>query len=327
MTPDAVQKQLDEIYKAKKRLYDQRRVYSAKLTVDARWEHLVQELVQAAERLPEMEDLSPGFYAGGESGSSAVLFCSDWHYGMIADNAWNTYNKDVFLKRLRKYTDEAIRYIQRHQPDELHVVLLGDLQNGALHVSSRIESDELACDQLMQVSEYLAKFIHELSSYVPRLKVHSTYGNHGRSVQNKKESIHNDNMERLIPWWLEQRLKGVQNVEVMDSNVHEFIFINVCGWNLVAVHGDLERKANWGQIISAIFAKKFKETIDYVCIGDLHHNSSLDINGVEQMIVGSMCGTDSYANQKRLFSMPSQTMLFFSPDAGKECRYDIVFRD
>lgn len=51
------QEQLDEIYKAKKQFYDQRREYNKQLTEESRANHLAQELIHAAKQLPSLARL------------------------------------------------------------------------------------------------------------------------------------------------------------------------------------------------------------------------------------------------------------------------------
>ena len=88
-----LQTQKDAVYKEKRKLYDQRREYNKLLTFDARAEHLNEELIKAANRLNEEKPLifnekwfKPNIH------KEAVMFWSDWHYGMTTDNIWNKYN-------------------------------------------------------------------------------------------------------------------------------------------------------------------------------------------------------------------------------------------
>lgn len=247
---------------------------------------------------------------------------SDWHYGLEADNIWNRYNVEIFIERLHKLVSDTKKYLRRHKPKALHIALLGDMINGSLIPAAQIQAGELACEQLMNVSEYVAETIADLSVEVPEVNVYCAYGNHARTVQKYVDSIHADNSERLIPWWLKQRLKDVGNVKFMDS-FYEFLNIEVCGKVIAAVHGDLDRYKEAASVMSATFHKYFGVRPDYVVMGHLHHNSSFDDMGIETMTVSSLCGTDSYANSKRLFSTPAQTLLFFNKNDGKECRYDI----
>jgi hypothetical protein len=318
-----LQDQLDEIYKAKRQLWDQRREYNKVLTSDARADHLAEMLIEAANKVP-LKDYSNIFtFKNHASNEEAVLLLSDWHYGQVSDNIWNQYDTDVCLQRVSKLFDKVSMALSEHSATTLHIVLLGDLINGAIHTTSRVASEENTCDQLMHVSEILANFINTLSVYVNEVNVYSTYGNHARTIQNKDDSIHSDNMERVIPWWLKQRLISNHKVNVVDSEFYEFIYFDVCGHNVVATHGDLDRFKDIGVTINSLFSKKYGKTIDYTFSGDKHHLESFEQFGIESALVGSLCGTDEYANNKRLYSNPMQTLCIFTPEDGKLCTYNI----
>ena len=318
-----LKEQLDEIYKAKRQLWDQRREYNKTLTSDARADHLTERLIEAASIVP-LENYSNMFkFENSNSEEEAVLCLSDWHYGQVSNNIWNSYDIDICKQRVAKLFEKVSIALEEHNIQTLHVVLLGDFINGAIHVGSRVAAEENACEQLMHVSELLANFINALSVYVGKINVYSTYGNHARTIQNKNDSIHTDNMERVIPWWLKQRLMNNGKVNIIDSEYYEFIYFNVCGHNVVCTHGDLDRFKDLGVTINSLFSKKFGKTIDYTFSGDKHHLESFEQFGIESALVGSLCGTDEFANNKRLYSYPMQTLCVFTPEDGKLCTYNI----
>jgi hypothetical protein len=315
--------QLDEIYKAKRQLWDQRREYNKILTDDARADHLAEKLIEAAKLVP-LKDYSSIFtFKSNTSNEEAVLCLSDWHYGQVSKNIWNEYNTDICKERVSKLFNKVSNALQEHDVKTLHVVLLGDFVNGAIHTGCRVSAEENACDQLMHVSEIIANFINAISIYVDGINVYSTYGNHARTIQNKNDSIHSDNMERVIPWWLKQRLMKNNKVNVVDSEYYEFIYFNVCGYNVVCTHGDLDKFNDIGVVVNSLFTKKYGKSIDYTFSADKHHLESFEQFGIESTLVGSMCGTDEYANNKRLYSIPMQTLCIFTPDDGKLCSYNI----
>lgn len=319
-----IQAQKDELYKVKKQVQDQRREYNKQLTSDARADHLTEKLIEAANNLKEMKPLL--FDNGGfsiNSNNEAVLYLSDWHYGMVTDNIWNRYNIAICQERVCSLVSKTIEYLKLNSIGTLNIVILGDLCSGAIHVGTRVASEENTCDQLMQVSELLAEVINELSKYVNKVNIYSTYGNHMRTIQNKNDSIHADNMEKIVPWWIKQRLKDNKKVLVIDSDYYEFILMKVCGYNIVSTHGDLEYIKKVGTTMNTIFNKMYGETIDYVVTADKHHLESFEEIGIESIIVGSLCGTDEYANNKRLYSYPSQTLMMFNEQDGKYCQYNI----
>lgn len=324
---DSLVEQKDEIYKLKKQMYDQRREYNKLLTLDARWEHLESELIKCAKEInastPLLVDTNP---TETYSEREAVICFADWHYGMVTDNLWNKYDVDICKRRLSEVVSKMSVILAENNPKKIHIVLLGDAAHGGIHTSARVASEEDVCDQIMQVSELLAEAINELSAYTSKTYVYSTYGNHLRTIQNKKDSIHSDNMEKIIPWWLDERFSDRKDVYIGTTDYHEFVPLKVCGYNIVGVHGDLDSIKNAGVVVNTLFSKLYGETIDYVLLADKHHIESFESFGIESVIIGSLCGTDEYANNKRLYSNPNQTLMIFTEKDGKYCQYNVQAR-
>ena len=312
-----------ELQKERQRFFDQRREYNKLVTADARTEHLYRTLEQSAANLEN----SVGVLFTGEHhydadpNTEAVLVFADWHYGMTASNVFNEYNTAICRERVVRVVHEAEERIRRHACNKLHVVFLGDAIHGAVHTSARVASEELVADQIMQASEILAQSILYLSKIVPETNVYLTYGNHARTVANKKDNLHRDNMERLIGWWLKERFKNENNIRVMPEEDTEFLFINAAGHDICASHGDIDGVKSSPRLLSALMYKTYGVDIEYVLLGDKHHRESFDELGVTATICGSLCGTDDYANGKRLYSKPSQFMLIVDRDNGVDAEY------
>ncbi len=313
-----------EMRKETKRFYDQRREFHKLVDRLGREENLEDRLVDAAialnEQLPLRVDKNVCYtYDDNE----AILVFADWHYGMKTDNIWEKFNTEVCRNRVERLVATAIERIRLHRCRRLHILLLGDMAHGAIHTSARVASEELVCDQVMQVSEIIAQAVNALADNVEETVVHATYGNHLRTVQNKNDSIHADNMERLIPWWLEQRLGDREDVVFPEAEYYEFLYFDVCGYNICATHGDLDNVKNAGRTLNTLFVKKYGSEIDYVILADKHHKEEFEELGIESMIVRSLCGTDEYANGKRLYSTPGQLMMVFKPGIGADAHYQI----
>lgn len=320
---------LIELRKERQKFYDQRREWQKLISADSRTEHLYDTLVRSAEHLDETVGAlkfgcadrdTDGF---ADRSNEAVLVFGDWHYGMVTNNAFNNYNTEVCKHRVQTVVEQAARRLTLHRCKKLHVVILGDLFHGAIHTSARVASEEMVCDQIMQVSEILAQAINALSGYVAETVVYMTYGNHGRTVQNKNDSIHRDNIERLIPWWLTQRLRENETVHIADDNGTEFLFVEAAGHEICASHGDLDSVKSSPRLLTTLFFKRFGKDIEYILLGDKHHRESFEELGVTAIICGALCGTDDYANGKRLYSSPSQTLFIVSPRCGVDAEYRI----
>lgn len=311
--------------KEQQKFYDQRREYSKILSQEARSEHLLSELRDSAKKLSDTvgslyENNIPHF---SESDTEAVLVLSDWHYGLKTDNVFNRYDTNICKSRVQQVAEDVSERLLLHKCNKLHIVVLGDLIHGAIHTSARVASEELVCDQLMQVSEILAQTITFLSTFVDETAVYITYGNHARTVQNKNDNIHRDNMERLVPWWLKQRLSSYEKIVVQEDSGNEFLFVDACGHKLCASHGDNDTVKTSPRTLSTLFHKKFGMDIEYVLLGDKHHRESFEELGVTSILCGSLCGTDDFANNKRLYSTPSQLLLIVTPEDGVDAEYRI----
>lgn len=322
---DEIDTKLLELQKERQRFFDQRREYNKLATSDARMEHMFDRLAEAAASLNEtvgqMYDKDAAVLMGTGDSEAILVFC-DWHYGMVTNNIWNTYNTDICRERVRSVTEKAIKRLHLHNVSRLHVVVLGDLIHGAIHTSARVASEELVCDQIMQVSEILAQTIEELDKHVNETLVYMTYGNHARTVQNKKDNLHRDNMERLIPWWLERRLCDHPTIRVMDTlDDSEFIYIDACGVGICGSHGDLDTVRSSPKVLSTLFQRKYGREINHILLADKHHREEYEEFGITATICGALCGTEDYANERRLYSTPEQLMLVLNRECGVDASY------
>ena len=224
---------------------------------------------------------------------------------------------------LNTITERVTQHLRLYQPEKLHIIILGDMAHGAIHVSARVASEEDTVEQLMHVSEILANVIANLAEHVNSIDVHCTYGNHMRTVQNKADSKHTDNLERIIPWWLSQRFAESGNIAIQPGAANEFIYLDILGWGVVATHGDLERFASYGVTAHTLFSKTVGANVDYALMADRHHLESKEALAVDTIICPALCGTDEYANSKRLYATPAQLMIMFNKEDGAECRIPI----
>ena len=318
-----VMSEIAELRKEKQKYYDQRREFNKMLTNDGRREHMYESLAKSASELNSTIGRRYDTYCGisDPMSNDAVLVIGDWHYGLVADNVFNKYDKDICMERVKTVFNKAAERIILHNCERLHVVVLGDMVHGAIHTSARVASEELVCDQIMQVAEILAQSIEWIAECVPVVHVYMTYGNHARTVQNKNDNIHRDNMERVIPWWLKQRMAPHDNIIIEDESDNEFLFIDARGYYICATHGDLDTLSSSPRILGTLFSKRYGVNIEYVILGDKHHHESFEELGITALHCGSLCGTDEYANNKRLYSRPEQLLLIVNEKTGVDAEY------
>ena len=327
-TENILNVRLLELQKERQRFFDQRREYNKLVAKGSREDHLVEMLADAANKLGDEIGIlvSDPQYETADPETEAVLVFSDWHYGMKTQNIFNEFNTEICKERVRTIVRRAYYRILLHQCSALHVVILGDLYHGAIHTSARVASEELVCDQLMHASEILAQAIYDVSRCVPHTFVYMTYGNHARTVPEKKDSIYSDNMEKVVHWWLQERFRHDQDITVMPIPDYEFATLEVCGHTMCATHGDLDDVHKSPRLLTTLFQKRMGVDLEYILLGDKHHRESFNELGVTSLICGSLCGTDDYANNKRLYSDPSQTLLIVNRTYGVDAEYQLYCR-
>lgn len=322
-----VEMKIHELKRESQKCRDQRRELNKMLSSEGRFEYMCDKLADAAKYLNNTMPLITTSVGEVDSRNEAILVLTDWHYGLVTSNVANEYDVDICNRRVDYVINKAIERIKLHNCRKLHVIILGDMIHGAIHTSARVASEELTCEQLMHVSELIAQSLIHLSDHVPEMNVYVTYGNHARVIPNKSESIHRDNFERIIPWWLEQRLGTNSNINIIEDNGTEFITVVSCGFGFVAMHGDLDNMSTISNIISPLFKDWFLKTYDIplagVIMGDKHHFETAGGLGVRPFICGALCGSDDYANSKRLYSDPSQLLMIINECVGVDAVYTI----
>lgn len=315
------------LQKERMRLSDQRREFNKLVRKEARTEHLYDVIRETAEKMNKEKPMMLNeFSEVFDSGKDAILCLADWHYGMVTDNIWNKYNPEICRQRVASLIVRVKQYLKLHDIQTLRVVLLGDSAHGGIHSTCRVASEENVVEQLMHVSELIAELINELSSCVEDVYVYSTYGNHMRTIQNKADSTHSDNMERILPWWLAERFADRMDIHLVEADYKEFIWFKAAGYNVCCTHGDLDNFKDIGVTLNTIFSKQFGETIDYTFSADKHHLEELDRYGIESVLIPSLCGVDDYANEHRLYSSAGQMLFIFDPKYGREATYNIKFK-
>lgn len=235
----------------------------------------------------------------------ALLLISDWHYGVDVTNIYNTYNIDVAKQRVQQLCENVIDKCQKENITKLHIANLGDMISGNIHLPLRLNSRIDVITQTIQVSELLCEFIVNLSSYF-ELDYCSVFDNHSRLTPKKSDSIDLESFSRLIDEYIKVRLPEL----LIQENIYgrDIATMNILEHNIICTHGHKDNQIN---IISKL--NNFTNMhFDLCCTAHMHHFSANEESGTIMIANGSLMGTDDYAFSKRLYSKPSQTLIFVS---------------
>lgn len=307
-----------ELYKERVRLRDERNERNRFHATEARWENVVEyikETVESYKPVPTDYQLYTR-YEGSKN--EACVLLSDWHIGSDINTFHNQFNLDIAKARIDRLQESVISCCELHQIETLYIEMLGDLVSGNIHLTTRLNNNEDIIKQTIETSELLGSFIYNLSKVVPNIKLVYCVGNHGRVSANVKESLNEENFEYLIRWYLETRLKYLENVEWLHNTINKEICVFTLdnGRTIASAHGHKEK--NYKDA-----TKNLTQYLEYVKVDEVHighfHNAQM-INNV--IVNGSLSGCDEYAQDLRFNNTPCQVMRIYN-SKGNFATYEI----
>ena len=293
-----------ELEKEKVRMRDQKRLMNKRIRELARLEHLEDYL---KEQVKSIEPIDIAVSKKTNKDKEAMIIISDMHIGMVIDNKYVKYNIDIAKERLRKVKEETYNKLKQEEIKKLHIVHLGDAQHGNIHVTSRIESEQNAIEQLVTAAQMLESFIETFVQEGYDVTFYSVAGNHSRSIPNKKDSLGtSESFERLLTVILGKSFAKFDNYHQIDDEVG-IIELDIKGKSIALCHGDMDLSKDAISKLQNFLGKR----VDYLFTGHVHNAYYKEYGTSVHIGVGSLCSLDSYAINNRFSGKPSQLYLTF----------------
>lgn len=253
------------------------------------------------------------------SGHDLIVCLSDLHTGAGIDSAWNKFDKEILKARVESYVTQVFNIVERHAAEKIHVLLLGDLINGHIHINTRVQNNENSIEQVMTAAELVSNFVAELYEVCQHIDVYSVSGNHSRVFPNKDEQVVGDELEALIPFYMKARLQNLAGIEVKTDKLDPtFGGFKARNSLVMYAHGDKDSPSNVVEHLTMMV----KQPIDLVFLGHRHTNGMTTVHGTKVIESGCVCGTDSFAVGLRKNDVPQQAVAVID-DGGLECLYDV----
>lgn len=314
---------LIKLRKEKAKISDERVQVNALIRRISR-EDTIKEIAKEAsavmsEKLPLLQKRADSdlYYIDKKEG---LLLLSDWHYGVNIENFYNVFNPDICRERVNTLKQKVIEKCELNGIHTLNVANLGDMVAGRIHLRLRLNSRIDVITQIMEVSEILAEFIHDLSEYFT-INYFSVDDNHSRIEPNISDSLELESLYRITNWYLRSRLSECSNVHFYDNEFGDGIAMtDILGYNIAFVHGHKDAQAT----ILTKLNNFTKIHFDVVCSAHMHHFSSDESCDTFMIANGGLMGTDDYAFNKRLTSAASQTLIIVAEDNPTEAIYRII---
>lgn len=307
-----LEKKRDEEYKERVKLQDENRCKRSLLREESRFEKILQYWKESLDNSNEIV-LKEYKKKTNDKTKYAILSLSDWHIGKIIDNQFNFYNKETSIERVSELKNKVIKYCKNHKVNKLIMEINGDMIEGQIHISSRVQSEMDSIEQIVFVTDLLVSLINDLKPYFEEIKVYTTIGNHSRLIPNKSETITKESFETMIPIRLRDKL---QDVKVISSNGLDFLQYEIEDKVICLAHGQNDKMSS----VISDFSKIYKTVPTEVHLGHTHSYKDLNDCDVIVNVNGSMCGTDDYAITLRKVIVPSQNLIIYDDD---RCVYEL----
>ena len=136
---------------------------------------------------------------------------SDLHLGVDCNNFYNKYNPEIAVKRVSRLVDRTIKYCKANDISRLTVINMGDMIHGIIHTNARIEAGLSVTEQIIKASEIISQALNRLQESASEVIYRSVVDNHARAMANKHEHIEKENFNKIIDWFVEERLKDSKN--------------------------------------------------------------------------------------------------------------------
>lgn len=264
-------------------------------------------------------------------GRTLVVALGDFHYGAdihvtgLMGETLNEYNSKVFEERMERLLAEIRGIADKEQINQVKVFLIGDLIDGMLRQSQLMRLEFGMVESTIRLSEYLSYWLAELADGL-YVDVYATMGNHSevRPLKSKNREFEEENLEKIILWYLKARLDGEENIFV-DAECKRYTMVDVEGFKFLLLHGDGEKSV---VDIAKDTVNLYGRSIDYFVCGHKHKEQewpSGNTNDGHSVIirVPSICGVDRYAQSRGFGGKPGATALVIERDYGRRCVYPI----
>lgn len=297
-----------EVRKEKQKLWDERTALNKVLREEGRRESMFDIVKYAIEKYQPIKfDYEP--HTVDSSDNDLIIHLTDIHCGVNIDSPFNKFNTNILKDRLQRFLNEILDIQRMYQSENAYLILGGDNISGLIHLNARIEAKENIITQIMTVTDMISNFIYELSKVFNKVEVHTTAGNHSRSVANKQETLKGENFDLLVPYICKKDLKNIENIEFAENHLDcDIATFMVRGHMVYATHGDKDTTKNVVYHMTN-FARKAKLPLPDMCyLGHRHTNSLETIDDVKVIQSGCVDGMDSYTIDSRLVGTPEQTV-------------------
>lgn len=249
-----------------------------------------------------------------------VLAIADCHFGKefkiygLFDEVINEYSPEVFYSRMEQIYNETLSIIEKENFSAIHVYNLGDSVEGFIRNSQLWSLRWGVIDSATIFGNYMGDWLRTLSEKVS-IVYHQTDGNHDelRLLDGRKGQHLCESAGKIVKNCIILKNENNPNFKYVENKTG-LIFDNVCGYNILGVHGELK---NPSQAIKE-FGNIYNTQISYLITGHKHHGEFKNCGTRKGCIgIGSLIGSDDFSMLIRQCADATASFLIFEEGKGK----------
>lgn len=316
---DALAQQRRKLQEEKVKLQTEKLEYNRWLRENARDEMFEEKVIDAIKKYSGTT-VPPRKIEITHNKREGLLCLADCHFGKefkiygLYDEVINEYSPEIFYERMNTIFSDTLDQIKKEQLSSIHIYNLGDSVEGFIRNSQMWSLRWGVVDQAVIFGNYMGEWLRQLSEYV-HIKYHQTDGNHDelRLLDGRKGQHLCESAGKIVLNSIKLKNEGNPNFECV-SNKTGLIFDNICGFNILGVHGEVS------DLPSAIkdFETIYNEKISYLISGHKHHSDFKNCGVRKACIgVGSIVGSDEFSMQLRRCADASTTFIVFEEGRGR----------
>jgi len=321
-----------ELQKERNKLSSEKNELNKWIREQARAENVYEKIEQAITNLspiqvPEIQ------IKEHNSKRTAIIDIADAHVGSqwkitgFNNEAISEYSIEIFKRRMWELLERTIAIIDKEKLTHATVLNLSDSIDGLIHMNQLQYQQLGVADQVMFFAEFMSEWLNALSEYVT-IEYRSVLGNHSenRYLNSSRGELPQENMERLVVWYLKTRLHENKRITIYDAN--NIIYFDVLGTKLLCTHGQDEKNLE-----SSIkdYMMIYDVKVHMLKTGHLHHlhNKVIGMDGlqnIEHVQSPAICGFNSYSLKLKKTANAGTLITIFEEGYGKSNTYDIRFK-
>lgn len=289
-----------ELYKERQKLRDEKIEYNKWLREQARDELICEKICAEVRNLPKLQSAyTSKEVIIDENAKEEAIFCfGDTHFGAefvvkgLYGEVINQYSPEIFEERMDVILQKLTAIIKSKNIKKLKVFALGDSIDGILRVSQLMKLRYGVIESAIKYADYMCNWLSELTKHVV-VEYYTTSGNHSelRMLGQPKGTFAKENMEFVITEFIKERMRDNPRFE-LHKNETGLIFEEICGFNVMGIHGEVKNLASAVQTFDNLYNTK----IDILVGGHCHHFSGETFGMYRDVLsVPSLVGADDYS--------------------------------